>query len=71
MRKKLLLIKAIESHCRFQFSKLQVIRMLGRDEKALKKMARFVIKAEKITGQRFPNWGKHINPIRRKHRKIA
>ncbi len=71
MRKKLLLIKAIESHCRFQFSNLQILRMLKHDEKALKKMARFVIKAEKITGERYPNWGKHLTPLRRKHSKIA
>ena len=68
MKRKLLLIKAIESHCRFRFSKLQILRMLSHDIDSLKKMARFVAKAEKITSQKYPNLGRHLT---RKHRKTA
>ena len=68
MKRKLLLIKAIESHCRFQFSKLQIIRMLSHDVAHLKKMAQFVAKAEKITGKKYPNSGRHLT---RKPRKTA
>jgi hypothetical protein len=54
MKRKLLLIKAIESHCRFRFSKIQILRMLSHDINSLKKMARFVAKAEKITPKNIP-----------------
>ena len=68
MKRKLLLIKAIESHCRFRFSKIQILRMLSHDTKYLKKIARFVARAEKITSQKYPNSGRHLT---RKHRKTA
>jgi predicted nucleic acid binding AN1-type Zn finger protein len=66
MKRKLLLIKAIESHCRFRFSKLQILRMLSHDLNSLKKMARFVAKAEKITARKYPNSGDTLTRQRRK-----
>lgn len=66
MKRKLLLIRAIESHCRFQFSKIQILRMLNHDIDSLKKMARFVRKAEKITSQKYPNSGRSLTRQRRK-----
>lgn len=66
MKRKLLLIKAIESHCRFRFSKLQILRMLSHDLNSLKKMARFVAKAEKITARKYPNSGHTLTRQRRK-----
>jgi len=66
MKMKLRLIRIIESHCRFRFSKLQVLRMLSHDLNSLKKMARFVAKAEKITSQKYPNSGRHLTRKRRK-----
>jgi hypothetical protein len=66
MKRKLLLIRAIESHCRFRFSKLQIMRMLSHDLNSLKKMARFVAKAEKITHKKYPNSGDHLTRQRRK-----
>ena len=66
MKRKLLLIKAIESHCRFRFSKLQILRMLNNDIDSLKKMARFVAKAEKITHKKYPNSGRSLTRQRRK-----
>ena len=66
MKRKLLLIKAIESHCRFRFSKIQILRMLSHDMDSLKKMARFVAKAEKITSRKYPNSGHTLTRQRRK-----
>ena len=66
MKRKLLLIRAIESHCRFRFSKIQIIRMLSHDINSLKKMARFVAKAEKITARKYPNSGHTLTRQRRK-----
>ena len=66
MKRKLLLIRAIESHCRFRFSKIQILRMLSHDIDSLKKMARFVAKAEKITARKYPNSGHTLTRQRRK-----
>jgi hypothetical protein len=66
MKRKLLLIRAIESHCRFRFSKIQILRMLSHDLNSLKKMARFVAKAEKITARKYPNSGDTLTRQRRK-----
>ena len=60
MKRKLLLIKIIESHCRFKFSRWQILRMLRHDFDHLKKAARFVAKAEKITGRKYPNFGRSL-----------
>jgi len=65
MKRKLLLIKTIESHCRFRFSRWQIIRMLRHDTNTLKKISRFVQKAEKITGKKYPNAGNHLTRQRR------
>jgi hypothetical protein len=42
--------------------------MLSHDVAHLKKMAQFVAKAEKITGKKYPNSGRHLT---RKPRKTA
>lgn len=66
MKRKLLLIKAIESHCRFRFSKIQILRMLRHDTNTLKKISKFLTRAEKITGKKYPNSGNHLTRQRRK-----
>ena len=71
MQKKLLLIRVIESHLRYKLSKTQILRMLCCDTKGLKKAARFVIKAEQITGQKYPNRGRTLNKVETKHRVSA
>jgi len=71
MQKKLLLIRVIESHLRYKLSNTEILRMLCCDTKGLKKAARFVIKAEQITGQKYPNRGRTLNKVQPKHRLSA
>ena len=68
MQKKLLLIRVIESHLRYKLSNTEIIRLLCCDTKGLKKAARFVIKAEQITGQKYRNRGRTLNKVQTKHR---
>ena len=68
MQRKLLLIRVIESHLRYKLSKTEILRMLCCETEGLKKAARFVIKAEQITGKKFPNLGHTLNKVETKHR---
>jgi hypothetical protein len=68
MQKKLLLIRVIESHLRYKLSNTEIIRLLCCDTKGLKKAARFVIKAEQITGQKYRNRGRTLNKVQTKRR---
>jgi hypothetical protein len=71
MQKKLLLIRVIESHLRYKLSNTEIIRLLCCDTKGLKKAARFVIKAEQITGQKYRNRGRTLNKVQTKRRVSA
>ena len=71
MQKKLLLIRVIESHLRYKLSNTEILRMLCCETEGLKKAARFVIKAEQITGKKFPNLGHTLNKVENKHRVSA